>query len=284
MTTYQTPQNKQSIDGLALAAFALIFFGVLMVYRDIRSSNQFLPLGGENIENQMEPSVVQPGSNDEQVGSGREMPPIEINDSSVVAPYKQYTVTQGPHGFSYGHMAIDITAGKRAVIKSPIQGWVTALHIDQYGNPTLVIENEIYQVTMLHGKYKVAVGDQIELGQMVGRESNLGYTTDIWGRSCRGRDCGYHTHLNIFDKRVGSNVNPLSLIGEQNQFQALMDPSRIEPKRLLIPKIKMYFINDAKHLRRPRKVPAETDLLSGHDLIQEIGLVSNRNQLLPVAH
>ncbi len=183
-----------------------------MVYRDIRTSNQGLLLGGEIIENQLVSNVEQPVSEDEQVGSGREMPLIEINDSSVVAPYDQYTLTQGPHGFSYGHMAIDITAGKKAVIKSPIQGRVTDLYTDQYGNPTLVIENDIYRVTMLHGKYKIAIGDQVELGQMVGRESNLGYTTDIWGRSCRNRDCGYHTHLNIFDKREGINVNPLSLI------------------------------------------------------------------------
>ena len=66
---------------------------------------------------------------------------------------------------------------------------------------------------MLHGKYKVAVGDQLELGQMVGRESNLGYTTDINGRPCWNRECGYHTHLNVFDKRIGSNVNPILLIG-----------------------------------------------------------------------
>jgi hypothetical protein len=86
------------------------------------------------------------------------------------------------------------------------------LYTDQWGNPTLVIENEIYRVTMLHGKYKVVVGDQLELGQMVGRESNFGYTTDYAGRSCRNRDCGYHTHLNIFDKRMGSNINPLTVI------------------------------------------------------------------------
>jgi murein DD-endopeptidase MepM/ murein hydrolase activator NlpD len=212
MTAYQTPQIRQGIDGLALAAFVLIVFGGLMVFRDISSKNKDLSIGGEIVEDQKETNETNQVSEDKDVGSGREVPLKKIDASSVVAPYDQYTLTQGPHGFSYGHMAIDIAAGQGAVIKSPIQGYVSALFTDQYGNPTLVIENDIFQVTMLHGKYKVAVGDQIGLGQMVGRESNLGNTTDIWGRSCRDRDCGYHTHLNIFDKRIGSNINPLFLI------------------------------------------------------------------------
>lgn len=212
MTAYQTPQIRQGIDGLALAAFVLIVFGGLMVFRDISSKNRDLSLGGEIVGDQRAANETKQVSEDKDVGSGREVPLKKIDASSVVAPYDQYTLTQGPHGFSYGHMAIDIAAGQGAVIKSPIQGYVSALFTDQYGNPTLVIENDIYQVTMLHGKYKVAVGDQIGLGQMVGRESNLGNTTDIWGRSCRDRDCGYHTHLNIFDKRIGSNINPLFLI------------------------------------------------------------------------
>jgi murein DD-endopeptidase MepM/ murein hydrolase activator NlpD len=149
---------------------------------------------------------------DPDVGSGREVPANVGDPSLVSAPYNQYTLTQGPHGVSYGHLAIDIAAGENAIIKSPIHGYVSELYTDQYGNPTLVIENDFYQVTMLHGKYKVAVGEKIELGQMVGRESNIGYTTDSWGRSCRNRDCGYHTHLNIFDKRIGSNINPLTII------------------------------------------------------------------------
>jgi murein DD-endopeptidase MepM/ murein hydrolase activator NlpD len=212
MTTYQTPQTRQGVDGLALAAFVLIIFGGLMIYRDISSNHKDLSVIGEVIENPKVTAGVEEALEDDEAGSGRDIPLKKIDASSVVAPYDQYTLTQGPHGFSYGHMAIDIAAGKGAVIKSPIQGYVVALFTDQYGNPTLVVENEIYQVTMLHGKFKVAVGDQIELGQMVGRESNLGYTIDMQGRSCRDRNCGYHTHLNIFDKRIGSNINPLSVI------------------------------------------------------------------------
>ena len=133
--------------------------------------------------------------------------------TAVSAPYDSYTLTQGIHGASYGHMAIDIAAGQGATIRSPIHGVVSELYTDAYGNPTLVIENEVYQVMMLHGKYSVSVGQPVALGQAVGVESNLGYTTDMAGAPCWGRDCGYHTHLNIFDKRIGGNVNPLELIG-----------------------------------------------------------------------
>jgi murein DD-endopeptidase MepM/ murein hydrolase activator NlpD len=139
------------------------------------------------------------------------LPPIDF--TAVTAPYDTYTLTQGIHGASYGHMAIDLAAGQGTTIKSPIHGVVTELYVDQYGNPTLVIENEVYQVMMLHGEYSVAIGQQVGFGQTVGVESNLGYTTDMAGVPCWGRDCGYHTHLNIYDKRIGANVNPLLLIG-----------------------------------------------------------------------
>jgi len=135
-----------------------------------------------------------------------------LDQSAIAAPYDHYTITQGLHGFSYGHMAIDLTAGKGAKIKSPINGVITDLYVDQYGNPTLLIENEDYTITLLHGVYKVKPGDRVRLGQVVGFESNLGYTTDMVGRSCQGRDCGYHTHLNIFDKRLGANLNPLEVL------------------------------------------------------------------------
>lgn len=212
MTTYHTYRTRSGFDGLTFAAFVFILFTGWMLVRDIRTHDAGALISGEGTENLMITGLPEPIEADEEIGSGRESPPNAIDDSLVAAPYDQYTITQGTHGFSYGHMAIDISAGKGAVIKSPISGHVTEKFVDQYGNPTLVIENDFYRVTMLHGKYKVEVGEVLAIGQMVGRESNMGYTTDMWGRSCRDRDCGYHTHLNIFDKHAGSNVNPLSLI------------------------------------------------------------------------
>jgi murein DD-endopeptidase MepM/ murein hydrolase activator NlpD len=136
-----------------------------------------------------------------------------VNDpAAIAAPYKHYTVTQGPHGASYGHMAIDIAAGKGKTIKSPINGEITRRYTDRYGNPTLVIENKFYKVTLMHGIYNVVVGERVKIGQPIGKESNKGYTTDMQGNLCKQRNCGYHTHLNIFDKRLSRNVNPLKLL------------------------------------------------------------------------
>ena len=64
---------------------------------------------------------------------------------------------------------------------------------------------------LLHGIYSVSEGDFVALGQPVGQESNQGNTVDALGNSCRGRDCGYHSHINIFDKVLMMNVNPLDL-------------------------------------------------------------------------
>jgi murein DD-endopeptidase MepM/ murein hydrolase activator NlpD len=65
----------------------------------------------------------------------------------------------------------------------------------------------------LHGKYDVSVDMRVKAGQVIGKESNRGNTTDMQGRSCAGRECGYHTHLNVFNKLKNKNVNPLELIG-----------------------------------------------------------------------
>lgn len=212
MNAFDLPQSKQGFDSFALVALILIVFGGWALFRDISSTR------ASDIRLK-ESQSIQPLETKEESPFGSEDGQLEqanqtkiVDQRLIAAPYDKYVLTQGPHGYSYGHMAVDLSAGKGAIIKSPINGLVTERYVDQYGNPTLVIENDLYQVTLLHGKYKVDVGERIKLGQMIGRESNLGYTTDIWGRSCRERDCGYHTHLNIFDKQAESNINPLDVI------------------------------------------------------------------------
>lgn len=181
------PEVSSRFDALSLVSIFLILFMLSKVLIDRARTAPSTPKIEENIVHAIDHRLIQ-------------------------LPYDSYVLTQGIHGASYGHKAIDLAAGKDSIIKSPINGEVRALYVDEYGNPTLVIENEAYIVTMLHGKYNVMEGDMLLIGQPVGRESNLGYTTDMQGRSCKNRNCGYHTHLNIFDKELNSNVNPLEVL------------------------------------------------------------------------
>ncbi|MCP4358101.1 MAG: M23 family metallopeptidase [Chloroflexi bacterium] len=148
-----------------------------------------------------------------QVGGQRSSNFQVNNPTAVASPYAEYTVTQGLHGQSYGHLAIDLAAGRGEPVLSPINGLITDLYIDEYGNTTLQIENDVYVVLLLHGDFSVDVGDEIRLGQTIGSEGNNGYTMDMFGNLCYGRvACGNHTHLNVYDKRLRANINPLDLI------------------------------------------------------------------------
>ena len=137
-------------------------------------------------------------------------PPDSLED--IRLPYDDYVLTQGTHGASYGDAAIDIAAGRGADILSPISGQIMLNGYDMYGNSIIVIENEIWSVKLLHGEYYPNEGEWVGLGQMIGSESNTGYTVDIYGNSCRGRRCGYHTHMNVVDRRTGKNANLIKLL------------------------------------------------------------------------
>jgi murein DD-endopeptidase MepM/ murein hydrolase activator NlpD len=178
-------------DGLFLASILLILF---LGYNLLEDRSRDAPTSSSG------------------VASAAELPAPASDPQAFAAPYEDYTLTQGPHGYSYGHMAVDLSAGKGAEILAPIHGAVAERYTDPYGNPTLILENEIYRVTLLHGDYIVSPGDAVSLGQLIGYEDNQGYTTDMQGRPCNGRDCGYHSHLNVFDKRLNENINPLDLL------------------------------------------------------------------------
>ena len=190
--------HSSSSNGLSVVALIIMLFLLFNLFHDRQTasatplSNPPTPLPTPTETPQPEPPVPDP--------------------FAIRAPYDEYILTQGPHGQSYGHLAIDLTAGKGAPILAPINGTITAHYIDKYGNTTLILENEVWQVLMLHGDYFVEVGQSVQIGETVGSESNHGYTVDWRGQSCRNRDCGYHTHLNIFDKRIGQNVNPLDVL------------------------------------------------------------------------
>lgn len=200
------------LDGLTIVGVAFLIFVVFNVLSDRGWFS-----GVSQIFNQPRAVSADASVTDKAAAQGSgiqaDAAAIQVDDPDALGwPYEHYEITQGPHGMSYGHIAIDLSAGEGAVILSPINGEVTQLFIDQYGNPTLILENSRYQILMLHGDYTVQVGQPVTIGQPVGTESNHGYTLDALGQLCAGRDCGYHTHLNIFDKQLGTNVNPLEVL------------------------------------------------------------------------
>lgn len=199
------PVPGRKIDPLAIVLVGLLVFLAIQLLLDGRRAETEISLAANaSMTGEASLSSESSGQASTQL--------IPADPSLVIFPYDNYWITQGPHGMSYGHMAIDIAAGKGTVIKSPIQGVVTANYIDVYGNTTLVVENERYQVTLLHGDYSAAVGQEVHNGDPIGAESNKGYTTDMQGRLCQGRDCGHHTHLNVYDKSANQNVNPLDIL------------------------------------------------------------------------
>ncbi len=189
--------DSERVDGFGILALAFLLFLGFQIFTDQNVAQPVLAMEEANLVT-ADSFIIQT--------------PEPIDYSVIGQPYEDYQLTQGPHGFSYGHSAIDISAGEGAEILSPIYGTVTANYTDELGNPTLILENEVWQLTLMHGDYIVNAGDSVSMGQSIGYESNLGNTIDVLGRSCRGRKCGYHTHLNIYDKRLGTNINPLDVL------------------------------------------------------------------------
>lgn len=207
---YYYPQPRQGIgDYVNSYTIVAVLLLLVFVYGAI-SKPTAVPANRASVQATAVPAAT-------AVTSTQSQPKIDISgDPAVVqAPYTNYQITQGVHGYSYGHMAIDLAAGRGEPVLSPINGVVTGLYVDEYGNPTLEIENDIYLVTLLHGDYSVQIGKELRAGEAVGTESNQGYTMDMQGNLCYNREwCGNHSHLNVYDKRLHSNVNPLDLINK----------------------------------------------------------------------
>lgn len=119
---------------------------------------------------------------------------------AVSGPYKRARMSQGLHGCLYGHAAIDLVAKGDAALHAPVSGRVSARYIDEVNNTVLVIDGHDYIVTFLHGVYYVGIGDEIRRGEVIGRQASI------------GRSTGPHTHVTIYDKRAGGNVDPRALL------------------------------------------------------------------------
>jgi len=213
-------ERRRPLDGLVIVGTLFLAFMFLNVMED----QGWLKFDWGAPEKPRQSAPAKAGAAEAALPANRGAPvndladvpqPAALDADAIAAPYERFAVTQGIHGAEYDHMAIDISAGKGAVIHSPINGEVTALFIDEWGNPSLILENARYKIEMLHGLFTVQIGERVALGQPIGTESNQGNVADPWGFSCSERDCGYHTHINVFDKNLGRNVNPLELFHSQ---------------------------------------------------------------------
>ncbi len=206
-------------------AMTLVGLAVLLIFAAGIFRNSTTRVAADAVPETPNPAAIAAAATEAaaaQAGLPETAPPAEdpaaadalARNTAVSVPYDTYFLTQGLHGESYGHLAIDIAAGNGSTIYSIINGTVTGTGYDQWNNTYIQIENDVYTVLYMHGVYGLAVGDVVTAGQVIGTESNIGYTLDSYGNVCgyTGRDCGYHTHLNVFDKRLGLNIDPLTLI------------------------------------------------------------------------
>lgn len=116
------------------------------------------------------------------------------------APYADFWLSQRVHGCDYNHAAVDIVSASDPTILSPITGCVTKNGYDGVGNSIIIIDNDQYIITLLHGNYNIYPPDCVTRGQPIGKEASIGISS------------GPHTHLNIYDKICRCNINPMLLI------------------------------------------------------------------------
>ena len=130
----------------------------------------------------------------------------QTSSCPIQKPYEYGGITQDLHG----NKALDYKAGEGIDVLSPISGTVIQNEITVSDNTTIVIENDCYMVKMYHGDWSAQVGTSVEIGDVIGTESNKGYTFTNEGETyCgTGSSCGHHTHLEVFDKVSNTYIDP----------------------------------------------------------------------------
>ncbi len=124
-------------------------------------------------------------------------------ETAVVTPYRTSTwhtrTGNGVHGCNVGWPGVDFKAGSdREQLYSPITGVVVANYTEAgTGNTILIIENEHYTVVMLHGDFIPTSGTRVVRGVThIGNQNTHGYST------------GPHMHMQVYDERVQSWIDP----------------------------------------------------------------------------
>lgn len=229
-----------------LLLVTLFFVGVVqtVAQEDETAANTPAPSSSAELQNVVVPLKTEVTTGEEfivppnEAGSPQDeviptaTPASTPNPRAFSMPYEEYDLAQGVHGSEYGQAAIDIVAGAGDEILSSIDGIVTFVGtevVGPYVNTKLVIENDFYEVLYYHGDYDVSEGQELRRGEVVGHEGNHGYTVCSGGLvPGEAYGCGHHTHLNVFDKTLGVNVNPLNL--EAQPVVPIAAPTPSEPQ------------------------------------------------------
>jgi hypothetical protein len=132
------------------------------------------------------------------------------DDGAIQLPYREgdYVLTADCHpdrGW-ISSCPIDLAGGKGTPLFSPISGNVSFTPNDGFGNPMWVIQNSQWKVLFLHGNFDVREG-YVMRGQKIGTEGNNGYVLCWDNKPPNGRDCGYHTHIEIISLATGESVS-----------------------------------------------------------------------------
>ena len=133
--------------------------------------------------------------------------------------YLNSRVTQAHlHGLP-GFEGVDISNGCDSPLISPINGTVTYAGLDGYNHvdsrgvvwpqaTMLTITGDNEQVTLLHGQYSAAIGQHVNVGDLIGTEASIGWST------------GCHSH--VIMRKNGQLVNFLDYKHQNNELAILI--------------------------------------------------------------
>ena len=140
----------KKLDPMTLVGLAVLLIFVAGLFR-----NSATRVAADAVPEVVDPAAVAAAATaaaDAQASLPESAPPAEdpaaadalARNTAISVPYDTYFLTQGLHGESYGHLAIDIAAGNGSTIYSILNGTVTCTGYDQWNNTYIQIENDGY--------------------------------------------------------------------------------------------------------------------------------------------
>ena len=117
------------IDPFTITLLLILLFLLIQLLPDRKNASE-TPVPQPNPAEQAEEAAPVPETIPQPIDPAPvPVAPVVPDSATIVYPYDEYWVTQGPHGMSYGHMAIDLAAGKGAIVCKNRQEAIDAVHL-----------------------------------------------------------------------------------------------------------------------------------------------------------